>query len=81
MLKRVVLSAKDGDIRAAELLLKRVWPELKGRPLLLDLPPVSTAADIVRALGAITEAAAGRSDHGRGSAGLCHRAGTAAAGN
>jgi hypothetical protein len=58
VLKRVVELAKGGDIRAADILLRRVWPEGKGRPLDLDLPAVKSAADIVQALGTITAATA-----------------------
>jgi Family of unknown function (DUF5681) len=54
----VVNAAQNGDMRACEILLKRLWPERKGRPVALDLPPITGAADIVVALGAITGAVA-----------------------
>jgi hypothetical protein len=54
----VVNAAKGGDMRAADILLRRLWPERKGRPVLLDLPPITGAHDIVLALGAVTNAVA-----------------------
>ncbi len=54
----VVEAAKGGDMRAAELLLRRLWPERKGRPVVLDLPLVKCAADLPAALGAVAEAVA-----------------------
>lgn len=54
----VVNAAKNGDMRACELLLRRLWPERKGRPVMLDLPPITGAQDIVLALGAVTNAVA-----------------------
>jgi hypothetical protein len=44
-------AAKAGDMRAAEMVLARVWPIRKGRPVMLALPPIETAADLVKALG------------------------------
>jgi hypothetical protein len=44
--------------RAVFALLRRVWPERKGRPVALDLPPLESAADLARALGAIAQAVA-----------------------
>ncbi len=61
MLRRVVEDAKAGDLRAAELLLRRLWPERKGRPVEVALPPVVVAADLVPALAAVV-AAMGRGE-------------------
>lgn len=58
VLAATVAKAKKGDIRAAEILLSRVWPARKGRPIALDIPPVKTAADLPAALAAITTAVA-----------------------
>jgi hypothetical protein len=43
-------------MRAADLLLRRLWPERKGRPVRLELPPVRVAADLASALGRVVEA-------------------------
>ena len=54
----VVAGAKAGDMRAAEVLLSRVWPIRKGRPVSLALPAIRTPADLVSALGAVAGAMA-----------------------
>jgi hypothetical protein len=58
VLTTVVDAAKAGDLRACELLLSRVWPVRKGRPVALDLPAINTAADLVAVLGSIAGAMA-----------------------
>jgi hypothetical protein len=58
VMRAVVDAARHGDMRAADLLLRRLWPERKGRPVMLTLPTITTPADIVRALGGITSAVA-----------------------
>ena len=59
VMQTVVRAALGGDLKAADLLLRRLWPERKGRPVTLDLPPVEQAADLPRALGAVAAAVAG----------------------
>ena len=53
ILNKMVEAAKTGDMRAADLVLSRIWPVRKGRPLTLaePLPPIATAADAVAVLG------------------------------
>lgn len=58
VLRAVVEAAKGGDIRAAEIVLSRVWPQRKGRPVALDLPVMTTAADVSAALAATAAAMA-----------------------
>jgi len=58
VLRGVVAKAKGGDLKAAEIVLRRVWPEQKGRTLAIDLPPLECAADLAKALGAIVQAVA-----------------------
>jgi hypothetical protein len=50
--------AKAGDVSAATLILSRVWPARKGRPVELVFPPLHRAADLVAALAAVAEAMA-----------------------
>jgi len=57
-LRAVVEAAGRGDMRAADILLRRVWPERKGRTVALDLPPMECAADLVKALGIVAQAMA-----------------------
>lgn len=58
ILQKQIEMAKEGDQRAAEVILGRVWPARKGRPVTLELPKIETAADIVSALGAVADAVA-----------------------
>ena len=46
-------AAATGDMRAIEILLSRVWPPQRSRRVVLDLPPIMTAADLVAALGKV----------------------------
>jgi hypothetical protein len=54
----VLEQAKAGDTRAAEMVLARVWPVRRRRPVTLTLPPIKAAVDVVAALGAVTDAMA-----------------------
>lgn len=56
--KAVVERAKGGDMQAARLVLDRLAPLRKGREITFDLPPVETAADVAKALGAVLQAVA-----------------------
>ena len=56
VLRAVAGAARGGDLRAAELLLRRLWPERKGRPIEVALPEVASAADLVPALAAVASA-------------------------
>ncbi len=58
VMKAVVDAAKGGDMRAADILLRRLWPERKGRPVRLDLPALTTAGGVADALAAVTSAVA-----------------------
>jgi hypothetical protein len=58
ILEKMVEAAKDGDLRAADLVLSRIWPARKGRPISLELPKINTAADLVTSLGRVADAVA-----------------------
>jgi hypothetical protein len=58
VLRAVLTAAQNGDISAAALVLKRCWPEAKGRSVRLVLPPVTTAADTITATAAVVAAVA-----------------------
>ena len=58
VLETVINAAKGGDARSAEIILRRLWPERKGRTIALDLPVLETPADLVRATGAVAGAVA-----------------------
>lgn len=60
VLKATLKAAKGGDLRAADIVLSRVWPVRRGgRPVAFELPSIETAADIVRAVGNVATAVAG----------------------
>lgn len=59
--RAVIKAAKGGDMGAARLILDRVAPPRKGRPLSLSLPDVRTGADTLAALSrVIAEMGAGQ---------------------
>jgi hypothetical protein len=73
VLGAVVQRAKEGDLAAAEIILKRVWPVPKTRKLQTSIPEVSSAADTLKATARVLEQVASgelRPDEGQALAGL-----------
>lgn len=58
VLQAVLQAAKGGDMRAASILLDRIWPSRKGRAVEVTLPEVTTATGLVPALAAVIAAMA-----------------------
>ena len=58
VLEAMVERAKQGDLKAAELVLARAWPARKGRPVALDLPAVDTASGAAAAFAEVLAALA-----------------------
>lgn len=58
VLQAVVTAAKGGDIRAADVVLSRLWPSRKGRAVAIDLPVIRAASDLPAAIGAVVQAVA-----------------------
>ena len=58
IINAVVKAAKAGDSTAMRLCVERLVPLRKGRPVVFDLPPVKTAADIAGAVGELSRATA-----------------------
>ncbi len=57
VLAATVERAKEGDVAASRLILRRAWPIAKGRPVdSFELPPLKTSADALAAMGAIAAA-------------------------
>ncbi|MDB5412520.1 MAG: hypothetical protein JWR10_855 [Rubritepida sp.] len=56
ILHAVIREAKAGDMRAAEIILARIWPAPRGRHVRLTLPEINSAADLTRALTTIITA-------------------------
>ena len=53
---KVIEFAMGGDVAAIRLCLDRIYPRPRERPTALDMPPMTTPADAVAAMGAITQA-------------------------
>ena len=58
VVQSVISAAKGGDMTAARLVLERIVPVRKGRPVNVNLPPISSAEDVSGAIGATIEAMA-----------------------
>lgn len=58
VVRAVLAAAKDGDMQATRLVLDRIVPVRKGRPVRLDLPIIESAADVLTALSATVTAMA-----------------------
>jgi hypothetical protein len=56
ILEKMVEAAKGGDMRAADLVLQRIWPARKSRPVALTLPAIRSASDVVAGIGAVADA-------------------------
>lgn len=58
VLQATVKAAQGGDMVAARIVLDRIWPARKGRPVALDLPEVATSEGVTAAMAAVIEAMA-----------------------
>ena len=56
--RAVLEAAANGDMRAATIVLDRIAPVRKGRPIAVDLPKLETAADVSAAMAAVVLATA-----------------------
>jgi hypothetical protein len=56
IVKAVLDAARSGDMTAAKIVLDRIAPLRRGRPVLLDLPPVTSASDVAAAMGVVVGA-------------------------
>jgi hypothetical protein len=52
----LLTAAKAGNLRAVELVLDRVWPARRGRPVRVDAPEIHSTADLKPASEALTSA-------------------------
>jgi len=59
ILAKIIACAKEGDVAAGRMVLRRAWAVPKGRPVDgLELPAVNSPADALAAMGAVTAAVA-----------------------
>lgn len=55
IVQSVVAAAKAGDMQAARLVMDRVCPPRKGRPVTFAMPVLDTAEDVVKALSGLLQ--------------------------
>ncbi len=58
VVRSVINAAKGGDMIAARVIIDRILPARKSRPVALELPKVETPADVVEAMTKVIEAVA-----------------------
>ena len=56
LVKTLIAVAKKGDVTALRLCIERISPPPRDRPPAIALPPMTTAADAVAAMGSIMQA-------------------------
>lgn len=56
LIKKLIEVAKEGDVAALRLCIARICAPQRERPVAIELPEMTTAADAVVAMGAIVQA-------------------------
>jgi hypothetical protein len=59
IIRMAIDKAKEGDMMAIRLCLERVFPKLRDRATLFDLPPINNAAEALDALTSVVEGVRG----------------------
>ena len=57
-MRAVVAAAKNGDMTAARIIIERLLPPKKDRPVSFALPGIASAGDAAKAMGALLAAVA-----------------------
>jgi hypothetical protein len=60
VVRKMIEAASDGDRVAARMVLNRVWSQPKGRAVAIDLPEITTPADLLAAHAALASGIAGQ---------------------
>ena len=58
VVRAVVAAAKNGDMTAARIIIERLLPPKKDRPVSFALPDIASAGDAAKAIGALLAAVA-----------------------
>ena len=53
LVQKALELARAGDVSCMRMILDRVWPARKGRPISIELPPINTSDDVVGAIGSV----------------------------
>jgi hypothetical protein len=56
IIDQMITLAKEGDVAAIRMCIDRLYPRPRGRAAAFDLPPMTSAADAVSAMGGIMQA-------------------------
>jgi hypothetical protein len=56
--RKCIEMAKNGDATAMRLVMERISPVRRGRPVRFDMPPVASSADVVTAISWVIQAVA-----------------------
>ncbi len=56
LVKKVVELAQAGDVTCLRMVLDRVWPVRKGRPVDMDMPQIKTSQDVLAAIVSVWNA-------------------------
>jgi hypothetical protein len=56
LVRKLIEVAKSGDVGALRLCIDRICPPQRDRTVAIELPPMTTAADAVAAMGVIMQA-------------------------
>jgi hypothetical protein len=58
VMRSVLTAAKGGDMTAARLVLERIVPVRKGKPVIFDIPAIEKPGDVLAAVGSLLAAMA-----------------------
>jgi len=58
VVRAVLDAARAGDMAAARLVMERIAPLRRGRPVVFPLPPIASASDLPGAMAAVVAAVA-----------------------
>jgi hypothetical protein len=54
--RQMIEAAKSGDLKAAELILARIWPLRRGRPVRIELPSIQAGKGVSEAMVVVVDA-------------------------
>jgi hypothetical protein len=50
LVQKAIELAQAGDVSCLRMMLDRLWPQRRGQPVKLDMPPLKTSADVLNAI-------------------------------
>jgi hypothetical protein len=58
LVQKAIELAQAGDVSCLRMMLDRLWPQRRGSPVKLDMPPLKTSADVLNAIVSLWSAIA-----------------------